>query len=195
MFVVIFFGVQEKRCKMKKIFNLLMLAIVLSAIQTIAFASDDVEKCNLPQEYQTPKILIYEFTDEEKAALNLYQKPESGPYKLTDDDKAMMSWGKLQRTYTQLNLSNKQTIKAQEIIIKGMQEINAIQYDIKAKEGQIEVIKRTRIAPAAQKMQIDAVNAEISNLNKKIYAVYHKSTADFEATLTKKQLSKYKELY
>ena len=68
---------------------------------------------------------------------------------LTDDDKAMMAWGKLQRTYTQLNLSNKQTIKAQEIIINGMQEINAIQYDIKAKEGQIEVIKRTRIAPQA----------------------------------------------
>ena len=167
---------------------------MLSAVQTVAFAANDVELCNLPTEYQTPKILIHHLTDEEKAALNLNQKPESGPYKLTDDDKAMMSWGKLQRTYTQLNLSNKQTIKAQKIIIKGMQEINAIQYDIKVKEGQIERIKLTRIAPAAQKMQIDAVNAEISDLNKKIYAVYHKSVADFEALLTKNQLKKYKEL-
>ena len=43
-------------------------------------------------------------------------------------------------------------------------------------------------------MQIDAVNAEIAALNKKIYEVYYKSTADFEALLTKNQLKKYKEL-
>ena len=146
---------------------------MLTAIQTAAFASDDIEKYNLPKEYQTPKILIYE---------------------LTDDDKAMMAWDKFQRAYTQLNLSNKQTIKAQEILIKGMQEINSIQYDISAKEVQIERIKLTRLAPDAQKAQIDAVNAEISALNKKICIVYHKSTADFEAILTKKQLGKYKKL-
>ena len=96
--------------------------------------------------------------------------------------------------FLMLILSNKQAIKAQEILIRGMLEIDSMQLDIRARESQIERIKLTRIAPDAQKAQIDAVRAEINNLNAGIYEIYRESVSDFEAMLTKKQLEKYKEL-
>lgn len=152
---------------MKKFLSLLISVLILSAVPTSAFAKKVKE----------------------------YQKPQTGPYQLTEGEKAAFIWSVFQRTYPELNLSEKQTIKIQEIHIKLLIELDSIKEATRAKEWQIERINLVSRASSAKKERINALRTEVNDLNTRMYEAYKKSMAEVEAVLTKKQWKKFKQSY
>ena len=87
-----------------------------------------------------------------------------------------------------LKLTDEQIQKAKENRMKARKEMQPIKEQIKQKYGEIEAVKRSRIAVEMQNEKIAALKSEIRDLKKQIHEIQIKNMKDFEALLTEKQI-------
>ena len=87
-----------------------------------------------------------------------------------------------------LKLTDEQIQKAKENRMKARKEMQPIKEQIKQKYGEIDAVKRSRMAVEMQNEKIAALKSEIRELKKQMHEIQIKNMKDFEALLTEKQL-------
>lgn len=86
-----------------------------------------------------------------------------------------------------LGLTEAQKAKAKELRMKGHKEMKPIMDKIKDKRKEAEMVKMSRIAGWAQEERLNAIDKEITALEKKANAIRKKNMKEFESILTKDQ--------
>lgn len=86
-----------------------------------------------------------------------------------------------------LDLTEKQKEKAKIIHKQGKEEIQPVLMQLQVKKQELEMVRLTKLSDKEQKERIDALNAEISGLEKQAKDIRKKNTQEFEKILNKNQ--------
>lgn len=86
-----------------------------------------------------------------------------------------------------LKLTDKQKAQAEQLRMKGHEEMKPIMEKIKAKHQEAEVVRRSRISVEMQKEKLDKIHQELKELHKQAHELRMKNMQEFESILTKRQ--------
>ena len=86
-----------------------------------------------------------------------------------------------------LGLTEEQKIKAKEIRIQGHEKIKPVIEQIIAKKQEAKMVKMSRIAVQVQEERLNAIDAELKVLEKKVHDIRKANMKEFESILTKEQ--------
>ncbi len=86
-----------------------------------------------------------------------------------------------------LGLTEVQKLKAREIRKNGLEKLKPVLEEIKSKQQEAEMIRRSRMAIQMQEEKLTLIDTELKSLEKKAQAIRKANMKEFESILTREQ--------
>ena len=118
---------------------------------------------------------------ERPAPPDMHKPPKKGECKRAEFEK-------------RLKLTDEQKAKAREIRVKGHEAMRPVMEQIKSKYQEIDAVRRSKMATAAQNEKIVKLKGEIRELKKQAHDLRVKNMQEFESILNKKQLKELRKM-